>query len=129
MPAERGFRPSARILRPMRSRTLFIVLALLVSACAGSAGAADRPVRILLGEPATLDPAAAGDAGSSAFIAQVFETLTTFDTDRNLQPALAESWRLEDGGRRVIFQLRDDLAFSDGTPLEGRGRRRAAGCA
>lgn len=117
MPAGRAFRPSARILRPMRSRTLFIVLALLVSACAGSVGAADRPVRILLGEPATLDPAAAGDAGSSAFIAQVFETLTTFDTDRNLQPALAESWRLEDGGRRVIFKLRDDLAFSDGTPL------------
>jgi ABC-type transport system substrate-binding protein len=102
----------------MRSRTLLIVLALLVSACAGSVGAADRPVRILLGEPATLDPAAAGDAGSSAFIAQVFETLTAFDADRNLQPALAESWRFEEGGRRVVFTLRDDLTFSDGSPLQ-----------
>jgi ABC-type oligopeptide transport system substrate-binding subunit len=101
----------------MRPRTLLFVLALLVTACAGPVGAADRPVRVLMGTPATLDPAAAGDAGSSAVISQVFETLTAFDADRNLQPALAESWRLEDGGRRIVFQLRDDLAFSDGSPL------------
>lgn len=101
----------------MRHPTLLFVLALLIGGCAQSVGAADRPVRILMGEPATLDPAAAGDAASSAFIAQVFETITSFDDDRNLQPALAESWRLEEGGRRIVFTLRDDLAFSDGTPL------------
>ncbi len=94
-----------------------VVLAVLVAACAGPAGATDRAVRVLLGAPSTLDPAAAGDAGSSAIIAQLFESLTAFDTDRELQPALAESWRLEGDGRTIVFHLRPDLAFSDGTPL------------
>jgi ABC-type oligopeptide transport system substrate-binding subunit len=113
----RGVRPPDRILRPMRLRSLLFVVALLVSACTGTVGATDRPVRILGGAPATIDPAAAGDSGSSAIITQLFETLTAFDDARTLQPALAESWRLEDDGRRVVFQLRDDLTFSDGTPL------------
>lgn len=101
----------------MRHRTLLLAAALLLVACAGPVGAADRPVRILAGEPSTLDPAAVGDAGSVAVIAQLFETLTAFDADRELQPALAESWRLEEGGRRIVFQLRDGLTFSDGSAL------------
>ena len=72
---------------------------------------------MLLGSPSTLDPAATGDAGSAAVIAQLFESLTAFDDARQLQPALAESWRIDEDGRRVVFQLRDDLAFSDGAPL------------
>jgi oligopeptide transport system substrate-binding protein len=72
---------------------------------------------VVLGAPQTLDPAAAGDAGSAAIIAQLFEGLTTVDADLVVRPALAESWRFEDGGRTVIFELRDGLTFSDGTPL------------
>lgn len=101
----------------MRRRTVLLALALLLTACGQPVSASDGSARILLGSPTTLDPAAVSDAGSSAIIAQLFETLTAFDADRELQPALAESWRLEDGGRRVIFRLRPDLAFSDGTPL------------
>jgi oligopeptide transport system substrate-binding protein len=67
--------------------------------------------------PTELDPAQTGDAQSSAVIAQLFETLTTFDESLELRPALAESWRIEDEGRRVVFQLRPDLEFSDGSPL------------
>ncbi len=72
---------------------------------------------ILAGAPATLDPAAAGDAGSAAVIAQVFESLTAFDTDLNIRPALAASWEVLDGGRRIVFHLRRGLTFSDGSPL------------
>lgn len=102
----------------MRLRTLLLVIGLLVTACAGPVGAADRPARILMGEAETLDPAAAGDAASSAVIAQLFETVTTFDANRELRPALAESWVLEDGGRRIVFTLRPGLTFSDGSPLQ-----------
>jgi len=70
-----------------------------------------------MGAPTSIDPAAVGDAGSAAVIAQLFETLTTFDSARTLQPALAESWRSEDSGRRVVFHLRPVLKFSDGSPL------------
>jgi oligopeptide transport system substrate-binding protein len=94
-----------------------IAVASLVSGCGDAAGAGRDDARILLGPPSTLDPAATGDAGSAAVIAQLFETLTTFDADLELRPALAESWRLEDGGRRIVFRLRPDLTFSDGTPL------------
>src|SRR4029453_3318618 len=68
-------------------------------------------------EPTTLDPAAQGDAGSAAITAQLFETLTAFDGALQLQPALAESWRFDEGGRRVTFKLRPGLTFSDGSPL------------
>ncbi len=117
----------ARILRRMPRRTRIALVALLVpvvvtvlvAGCRPSAPAASAPstARILLGAPTTLDPAAQGDAGSAAVTAQLFETLTTFDTDRELQPALAASWQVQDGGRRIVFQLRPDLSFSDGSPL------------
>jgi ABC-type oligopeptide transport system substrate-binding subunit len=82
------------------------------------ARAAGDEVRILGGAPATLDPAAAGDAGSAAVISQLFETLTAIDPSLTVRPALAERWELADDGRRVTFHLRDGLRFSDGTPLD-----------
>ncbi len=101
----------------MPRRSFLLAFALLFVACSGPAGATNGSARILMGAPSTLDPVAAGDAGSSAVIAQLFETLTAFDAERELRPALAESWRLENDGRRVIFRLRPGLEFSDGTPL------------
>ena len=87
------------------------------STAAGGQLSGRDEVRILAGEPASIDPAGHGDAGSAAIIAQLFETLTTFDPGLNLRPALAESWSVEEAGRRVTFVLRDGLAFSDGSPL------------
>ena len=85
---------------------------------APAAAPADRDhLSVYLGAPLTLDPAAAGDAGSATMIAQLFEGLTTVDAELVVRPALAESWRFDDGGRTVVFRLRDGLAFSDGTPL------------
>jgi oligopeptide transport system substrate-binding protein len=102
----------------MRRLIALAVLTTLLGACNGSTAAGpDRPVRILTGEPTTLDPAAQGDAGSAAITAQLFESLTAFDGVLRLQPALAESWRFEEGGRRVTFKLRSRLTFSDGSPL------------
>jgi ABC-type transport system substrate-binding protein len=101
----------------MRRRILLLVVILLTAACSQATQAADRTARILLGAPSSLDPAAIGDAGSAAIVAQLYETLTTFDTDRILRPALAESWQIDEGGRRVVFTLRPNLEFSDGTPL------------
>lgn len=96
-----------------------LTVATILAGCAApqTAGAGRSDARILLGEPTTLDPAATGDAGSAAFIGQLYETLTAFDDDRRLQPALAESWQVQADGRRIVFRLRPDLAFSDGSPL------------
>lgn len=118
LPATRPYTPAVR--RPsLVALAAVVAVASLLAACATSdrAGAGRSDARILLGSPATLDPAATGDAGSAGIIAQLFESLTAFDDERQLQPALAASWRIDEEGRRVTFQLRDDLAFSDGTPL------------
>jgi ABC-type transport system substrate-binding protein len=80
-------------------------------------GAGTGSATILAGEPASIDPAGHGDAGSAAIVGQLFETLTAFDATLTLRPALAESWSVEDGGTRVTFQLREGLQFSDGSPL------------
>lgn len=102
----------------MRRPIVLLLLATLLVSCAGQTAAIpDRPVRILTGAPETLDPAALGDAGSAAITAQLFESLTAFDTQLQVRPALAESWRFDDGGRRVTFHLRPSLTFSDGRPL------------
>ena len=70
-----------------------------------------------MSEPATIDPAVAGDAGSAAVIAQLFEGLTAIDGNLAPRPALAASWTFKDGNRTVDFTLREGLAFSDGTPI------------
>lgn len=101
-----------------------IVVALVVAAfgieapdpAPGRAAGRDTAT-IVVGAPATLDPAAVGDAASAAVISALFETLTTFDAGLVLRPALAARWTVEEGGRRVVFDLRPNLRFSDGTEL------------
>lgn len=97
---------------------LAVVAAILVIRAPGPAAAVDRDeVRILAQTPGTFDPAAAGDAATAAVTAQLYETLTTYDSALKLQPALAASWEVAPDGRSVVFHLRPDLTFSDGSTL------------
>ena len=111
---------TARILASMRRWALIawlLVASLSIAACSAPAAGSTRIARILTGTPSTLDPAAQGDAGSAAITAQLFESLTALDASGTTQPALAACWQVEDGGKRIVFHLRPDLAFSDGSPL------------
>lgn len=74
-------------------------------------------VTILAGSPASIDPAKHGDLGSASYVSQLYETLTAVDPELVVRPALADSWSVGDGGRRVTFILRSGLQFSDGSPL------------
>jgi len=89
----------------------------LVAGPMGAAAARPDDVRILAGEPQSFDPAAAGDSTTAAVVAQLYETLTTYDATLTLQPALAASWEVAEDGRSAVFHLRPDLTFSDGSPL------------
>ena len=75
---------------------------------------------VAIGEPSSWDPVRIGDATSAAVLSQVWEGLTTLDQSAQVRPALARSWSVEDGGRRIVFQLRDGITFSDGTPIRGQ---------
>jgi oligopeptide transport system substrate-binding protein len=98
---------------------LVAVAGLVLAAPGGHVRGAERETRIAMSAPATIDPAVAGDAGSAAVIAQLFEGLTAIDGSLAPRPALAASWTFKDGNRTVDFTLREGLAFSDGTPITG----------
>jgi peptide/nickel transport system substrate-binding protein len=49
----------------------------------------------------------------------IFDTLMTFDEDRNVVPRLAESMEPNDDGTVWTIKLRPGVNFHDGTPLDG----------
>lgn len=57
------------------------------------------------------NPAATGVANG------LFDTLVRADDDGTIIPWLAESWEISDDQLTITFNLRDDVTFSDGTPL------------
>jgi oligopeptide transport system substrate-binding protein len=117
--------PCDRRLAGRRVGKALLVVAALVAlgglalwpAPAAVRGAARDDVAILSSEPTSYDPAEQGDIGTAAVTAQIFEGLTAIDPGLNVRPALASSWDVSDGGRRVVFHLRPGLEFSDGSPL------------
>jgi oligopeptide transport system substrate-binding protein len=96
---------------------LTLVGVALARAVVPAHAAARSDVRIFISPPVTLDPAAQGDIDSASIAAQVFETLTTFDANLILRPALAASWNVSADGRQVTFHLRPGITFSDGSPI------------
>lgn len=47
----------------------------------------------------------------------VYESLVTIDDDYLPQPGLCESWEESGGGKTWTFRLRENIFFSDGTPM------------
>lgn len=45
----------------------------------------------------------------------IFDSLTTMDTDYNIQPGLLESWEVTDDGLTITFQLKEGVKFHDGS--------------
>ncbi|MBS1835222.1 MAG: ABC transporter substrate-binding protein, partial [Acidobacteria bacterium] len=96
---------------------------LAVSAAAAGlvvASGSDRPeLRFAMrSDPKTFDALLAADQAS--------EMVTFLTTDRllyrnrrtqKIEPALAESWKVQQQGRRVVLDLRKGVQFSDGSPF------------
>ena len=114
-----GRRSGSFLVAMVATIALWILLPGVLRTPEPASAAVRDDVRILAGLPDSIDPAAAGDLGSAALISQLYEGLTAYDAGLILRPALARSWDINDGGRQVVFHLRPDLTFSDGTPLTG----------
>jgi peptide/nickel transport system substrate-binding protein len=86
-----------------------------------SAGSGEIPERILnyayhKSWP-TLDPTNSW-SGEPDILAQIFETLTAFNTDTGeLEPSLATEWESNDDATDWTFHLREGVMFHDGAPL------------
>ena len=68
----------------------------------------------LMQTPASLDPASVRDLYGEAVIHQVFDGLVQFGPYLTVLPALAESWQLDDNGRRIRFVIREEARFHNG---------------
>jgi oligopeptide transport system substrate-binding protein len=102
---------------------LGLVTVASVVACGGSGGSSDNAgsggggsasgptLRMVGGDPLTLDPALVTDAVSATYIVEIFSGLVTIDRDLKLAPDIAKSWDVSPDGKTYTFHLRDDAVF------------------
>ena len=69
------------------------------------------------GSHVSLDPGLATWGQDVGTIAHLFSGLANINEDLDVVPAVARSWQVLDDGRRYIFHLRNDVAWTDGTPV------------
>ncbi|MDD3265726.1 MAG: peptide ABC transporter substrate-binding protein [Burkholderiales bacterium] len=68
-------------------------------------------------DPSTIDPQKAEDLQSQRVVNDLFEGLTVANQENDIVPGLAEKWDISEDGKVYTFYLRDNLKFSDGTPI------------
>ncbi len=96
------------------------VLLILIALASGSARAQSGGELhfCLRSEPKTLNPLLAADDSSETIRYMTGGVLVRVNRlTQDLEPELATSWKVTNGGKAITFQLRDGLRFSDGTPF------------
>lgn len=71
----------------------------------------------LSASPNKLDPALVVDVTEGELCALMYQGLVRFSIEGDVTPAAAKQWRIEDGGRRYVFNLDDRMRFSDGSTV------------
>ena len=109
-------------LAPRFAIAIIMTVAFLLTGCnsiiQSSASQTPQIVDAILSDPKTFNPVLSGDATSSAVGAMLFDGLVTSNPiTGEIEPALAESWTVSDNELEIVFTLREDLKWSDGTPL------------
>ena len=89
-------------------------------------GGSEGELRLIGGEPISLDPHVIQDAGSALYVVEIFGGLLTLDPNLEIQPDLAMEIPTEANGGKVVnadgtvtftFQLREGLLFHDRKPV------------
>lgn len=70
----------------------------------------------LVAEPKVIDPTT-GAWHASFVAAQIFDSLLNTDTDLNIVPSLAESWKILENENAYVFNLRKGVTWHDGKPF------------
>jgi peptide/nickel transport system substrate-binding protein len=105
------------------------VLLVGVSACSSASdntshsnGSAERAAELKLqfvGSPISLNPALAGNGGSTVFASLAYDPLIFMASDGSLVPDLATSWKYTDTENKVFeVKLRSGVTFADGKPMD-----------
>jgi ABC-type oligopeptide transport system substrate-binding subunit len=105
-----------------------VAAALVLAGCSGSSSSAPHggpTLRLALPiVPTVLDPAKATDLPSLNVSHELYAGLTRF-SGTGVEPDLAESWDVGQGGLVWTFHLRRGITWSDGTPITARDFRRS----
>ncbi|UCH09124.1 MAG: AAA family ATPase [Fidelibacterota bacterium] len=72
------------------------------------------------GTAMTLDPTLATDRATVVVIEQLFSGLVEQTPEMEVVPDVARTWEVSESGRKYVFHLRDDVHWSDGTPVTAR---------
>jgi ABC-type oligopeptide transport system substrate-binding subunit len=111
-----------------QARGLALAAALLLLAgCGGSNEPAPKRVTLRVAlplVPSQLDPAKASDLPSLNVAHELYSGLTRF-SGTGVEPDLAESWDVDEGGLVWTFHLRKNLRWSDETPIVADDFRRS----
>lgn len=75
----------------------------------------DALVTASIAEPSNLIPFFASDTASAEISGLIFNGLVKYDKNIKLVGDLAESWEVHDGGLRIVFHLRKNVRWHDGT--------------
>jgi peptide/nickel transport system substrate-binding protein len=97
----------------------FVLFTLMVFGSSGLLAQSGGELRFCLrAEPKTLNPLLAADDSSETIRYLTGGVLVRVNRlTQDLEPELATSWKITNGGKTITFQLRDGLRFSDGTPF------------
>lgn len=100
----------------MRRAGALLALA-LAAATTGSCRKPEGPLRIAVhSAPQSLDPHLQDEVLTTSILANVYDSLTEFDGESKIVPALAAEWRNPDE-RTWVFRLRSGVRFHDGRPV------------
>lgn len=92
----------------------------------GAPSAGGKVLRVhQISTPTLLDPQLASVTNEIAILSLNYEGLTKLDSELNAVPAAAEEWEFNEAGDVITFTLRDNLTYSDGSPLTAENFRYA----
>lgn len=113
----------------VRGAAISCLVVLLAPACApgeDDSTPEDRPsegraggtaVLCVPSQPESLNPLVTPDQRAADLAPLLFTPLVRYGRDGGIEPYLARDWSWEDGHRRLILQLRNDVRWHDGSPV------------
>jgi peptide/nickel transport system substrate-binding protein len=95
--------------------------ALAMAGCSGGGSGSHATTQLSIqfpGPPVSMDPAKAGNGGSTVFVSLAYDPLIYLSGKGELVPDLATEWGFTDNANKVFeLTLRDGVTFSDGSKL------------
>src|SRR6202011_1994631 len=98
---------------------IFVLLPLIALGSSGLLAQSGGELHFCLrSEPKTLNPLLAADDASETIRYLTGGVLVRVNRlTQDLEPGIATSWKVTNGGKTITFRLRDGLRYSDGTPF------------